>query len=97
MALLSKNGLLYVLEYNNKLTMLYSKYFLYNITVAGNEIYGLARERPKIDKNKKDNYYLFKWSSKYNSENDLYSDNRIIDSLKVLADKTIIDAGTKLK
>ena len=73
-SLLSKNGLLYVLEYNNKLTMLYSKYFLYNITVANNDIYGLARERPKIDKNKKDNYYLFKWSSKYSSENDLYSD-----------------------
>ena len=73
-ALLSKNGLLYVLEYNNKLTMLYNKYFLYNITVAYNEIYGLARERPKIDKNKKDNYYLFKWNSKFSSENDLYSD-----------------------
>ena len=72
-ALLSKNGLLYVLEYNNKLTMLYNKYFLYNITVAYNEIYGLARERPKIDKNKKDNYYLFKWNSKFSSENDLYS------------------------
>ena len=28
-ALLSKNGLLYVVEYNNKLTMLYNKYFLY--------------------------------------------------------------------
>ena len=73
-ALLSKNGLLYVLEYNNKLTMLYNKYFLYNITVAYNEIYGLARERPKIDKNKKDHYYLFKWNCKYNSENDLYSE-----------------------
>ena len=73
-ALLSKNGLLYVVEYNNKLTMLYSKFFLYNITVAYNEIYGLARERPKIDKNKKDNYYLFKWSSKTSSENELYSD-----------------------
>ena len=53
--------------------MLYSKYFLYKITVANNDIYGLARERPKIDKNKKDNYYLFKCSSKYSSENDLYS------------------------
>ena len=73
-ALLSKNGLLYVLEYNNKLTMLYNKYFLYNITVANNEIYGLARERPKVDKNQKDNYYLFKWNSKFSSENDLYSD-----------------------
>ena len=73
-ALLSKNGLLYVLEYNNKLTMLYSNYFLYHITVAYNDIYGLARERPKIDKNKKDNYYLYKWSSKYSSENDLYSE-----------------------
>ena len=72
-ALLSKNGLLYVLEYNNKLTMLYNKYFLYNITVACNELYGLARERPKIDNNKKDTYYLFKWNSKYSSENDLYS------------------------
>ena len=73
-ALLSKNGLLYVVEYNNKLTMLYNKYFLYNITVAYNEIYGLARERPKVDKKRKDKYYLFKWSSKYSSENDLYSD-----------------------
>ena len=73
-ALLSKNGLLYVLEYNNKLTMLYNKYFLYNITVANNEIYGLARERPKVDQNQKDNYYLFKWNSKFSSENDLYSD-----------------------
>ena len=73
-ALLSKNGLLYVLEYNNKLTMLYNKYFLYNITVANNEIYGLARERPKVGKNQKDNYYLFKWNSKFSSENDLYSD-----------------------
>ena len=75
-ALLSKNGLLYVLEYNNKLTMLYSKYFLYNITVAYNDIYGLARERPKIEKNKniKDNYYLCRWNSKCSSENDLYSD-----------------------
>ena len=75
-ALLSKNGLLYVLEYNNKLTMLYSKFFLYNITVAYNEIYGLARERPKIEKNKdfKDNYYLCRWNSKSSSENDLYSD-----------------------
>jgi hypothetical protein len=75
-ALLSKNGLLYVLEYNNKLTMLYNKFFLYNITVAYNEIYGLARERPKIEKNKnfKDNYYLCRWNSKCSSENDLYSD-----------------------
>ena len=75
-ALLSKNGLLYVLEYNNKLTMLYSKFFLYNITVAYNEIYGLARERPKIEKNNnfKDNYYLCRWNSKCSSENDLYSD-----------------------
>ena len=30
-------------------------------------------------------------------DNDLYEDNRIIDSLKVLADKTIVDAGKKLK
>ena len=75
-ALLSKNGLLYVLEYNNKLSMLYSKFFLYNITVSYNEIYGLARERPKIEKikNFKDNYYLCRWNSKCSSENDLYSD-----------------------
>ena len=75
-ALLSKNGLLYVLEYNNKLTMLYTKFFLYNITVAYNDIYGLSRERPKIDKNKniRDNYYLCRWNSKCSSENDLYSD-----------------------
>ena len=73
-ALLTKNGLLYVLEYNNKLSLLHSKFFLYNITVAYNEIYGLARERPKKDKKIKDNYYLFKWSSKSSSENELSSD-----------------------
>ena len=73
-ALLTKNGLLYVLEYNNKLSLLHSKFFLYHITVAYNDIYGLARERPKKDKNIKDNYYLFKWNSKSFSENDLSSD-----------------------
>ena len=75
-ALLSKNGLLYVLEYNNKLIMLYNKYYLYDITVAYNEIYGLAREKPIIEKEKdnKDNYYLCRWNSKFASENDLDSD-----------------------
>lgn len=64
---------LYVFEYNNKLSLLHSKLFLYHITVTYNDIFGLARERPKKDKNVKDNYYLFKWNSKCSSENDLYS------------------------
>ena len=63
---------LYVFEYNNKLSLLHSKLFLYHITVTYNDIFGLARERPKKDKNVKDNYYLFKWNSKCSSENDLY-------------------------
>ena len=50
--LLSKTGTLFTLEYNDKLTMLYSKYYLYNIVVAKNEIFGLAKDSMKITENK---------------------------------------------
>ena len=35
----SNSGDVYVLEFNDKLTKLYSKYFCYNITVTNNELY----------------------------------------------------------
>ena len=54
-ALLGNTGTLFTLEYNDKLTMLYSKYYLYNIVVAKNEIFGLAKDNVKITENKSDN------------------------------------------
>ena len=53
--LLGNTGTLFTLEYNDKLTMLYSKYYLYNIVVAKNEIFGLAKDNVKIMENKNDN------------------------------------------
>ena len=41
--LLSNSGNVYILEFNDKLTKLYSKYFCYNIIVSNNELYGLAK------------------------------------------------------
>ena len=49
--LLGTTGTLFTLEYNDKLTMLYSKYYLYNIVVAKNEIFGLAKDSVKISEN----------------------------------------------
>ena len=50
-SLLANTGTLFTLEYNDKLTMLYSKYYLYNIVVAKNEIFGLAKDNVKISEN----------------------------------------------
>ena len=50
--LLGTTGTLFTLEYNDKLTMLYSKYYLYNIVVVKNGIYGLAKDNVKIVENK---------------------------------------------
>jgi len=49
--LLGNTGTLFTLEYNDKLTMLYSKYYLYNIVVSKNEIFGLAKDNVKISEN----------------------------------------------
>lgn len=69
--LLSKKGTVFTLEYSDKLTMLYSKHFVYSITVAHNDIFGLSIEKtnniPKsggVPSNSK-NYYLCKWNSKF--------------------------------
>ena len=43
--LLSKKGTVFTLEYSDKLTMLYSKHFVYSITVAHNDIFGLSIEK----------------------------------------------------
>jgi hypothetical protein len=82
-ALLSNKGVLYVLEYNDKLTILYNKYHLYNITISKHEIFGLACENENIKENvnnlnteekNKNKYYLCKWTSKTSSENEVCSD-----------------------
>ena len=49
--LLGNTGTLFTLEYNDKLTMLYSKYYLYNIVVAKNDIFGLAKDSVKFSDN----------------------------------------------
>ena len=77
--LLSDSGIVYVLEFNDKLTKLYSKYFCYNINIANNEIFGLAKNNINIDisknlsENTKLNYYMCKWKSKFESENSISS------------------------
>ena len=83
--LLSISGNVYTLEFNDKLTKLYTKYFCYNITVSNNELYGLARNNINnkalnniYEKNSsskiKIEYYLFRWSSKFGSKNSISSD-----------------------
>ena len=67
--LLGNTGTLFTLEYNDKLTMLYSKYYLYNIVVAKNEIFGLAKDNVKIQENK-NNSNLNKNNNLLNSTGD---------------------------
>ena len=81
--LLSDEGGLYVLEYNDKLTKLYCNFFIYNISVNYNEIYGLA----KNDKN----YYLCKWSGKSFDDFDLYNDKWMTTVWKFFDDFQIIN------
>ena len=84
--LLSKRGLLFTLEYSDKLTMLYSKYFIYSIAVSHNEIYGLCKDgysNKTVNVTSKihvmnnnsigKNYYLCKWSSKF-PEKEVFSE-----------------------
>ena len=70
-ALLSFNGDIFILEYNDKLTKLYTKYNLDGISLVEGDIFGLSKE----EKNNVNNYYLLKWKPFYNTENDLFSDS----------------------
>ena len=79
--LLSDSGNVYVLEFNDKLTKLYNKYFCYNISVSNNELYGLLKNNINVncennlsEKDNKTNYYLSKWSSKFSFDNSMISD-----------------------
>ena len=110
--LLGNTGTLFTLEYNDKLTMLYSKYYLYNIVVAKNAIFGLAKDNVKILENKnnlnqnnlintsdekiKTNYYLCKWSSKSSSENEVSSDIWITTIWKFKEEFSNIIGNSKL-
>ena len=66
-ALLNEKGDLYVLEYGDKLTKLYTKYFCYDITISHNNIFGFAK-KSNIN-NKITNYYLCQWPVKYLFQN----------------------------
>ena len=82
-ALLGNTGTLFTLEYNDKLTMLYSKYYLYNIVVAKNEIFGLAKDNVKITENKSDNINENKLITSTNEE-------KIKQILKSMIDKILL-------
>ena len=88
--LLTDTGIVYVLEFNDKLTKLYSKYFIYNINIANNEIFGLAKNNINInnknnltEKSEKINYYMCKWKSKFESENSISSNAWITSIWKI--------------
>ena len=94
--LLTIEGVLFTLEYNDKLTKLYSKYNLYNISLASNKIFGLAKEPKNTTKY---NYYLLRWVSTYSSENDLYSDSwhttmwKFIDGFNIMENCYLLDTN----
>ena len=46
--LLSFNGNIFILEYNDKLTKLYTKYHLDNISLVNGDIFGFAKEEKNI-------------------------------------------------
>ena len=74
--LLGNTGTLFTLEYNDKLTMLYSKYYLYNIVVAKNEIFGLAKDSVKTtESNNLSNNNIMNNNSSIN--NNLNNDEKI--------------------
>ena len=52
--LLSFNGNIFILEYNDKLTKLYTKYTLDNISLVNGDIFGFAKE----EKNNINSHYL---------------------------------------
>ena len=68
--LLCESGNLYVLEYKDKLTKLYTKYFCYDIEIFNNNIFGLAK-----DENDEINYFLCQWSVNYIDKNLLSGDS----------------------
>ena len=68
--LLCDSGNLYVLEYKDKLTKLYTKYFCYDFEIFNNKIFGLAK-----DENDENNYFLCQWSVNYINKNLLSGDS----------------------
>ena len=86
-ALLSFNGNIFILEYNDKLTKLYSKYDINNFCLTKDGIFGFAKE----EKNNINNYHLLRWKSHYTTENDLYSDSWTITIWKFIDDTNILD------
>ena len=85
--LLSFNGNIFILEYNDKLTKLYTKYTLDNISLVNGDIFGFAKE----EKNNINTHYLLKWKSHYITENDLYSDSWHTTIWKFIDDNNILD------
>jgi len=86
-ALLSFDGKIYILEYNDKLTKLYTKYSLDNISLSDDNIFGFAKE----EKNNINNHYLLRWKCHYSTENDLYSDCWSTTIWKFIDNNNILD------
>ena len=85
--LLSFIGNVFILEYNDKLTKLFTKYNLENISLANDEIFGFSKE----EKSNISEHYLLRWKSHYINENDLYSDSWHTTIYKFLDDNNILN------
>ena len=85
--LLSFNGNIFILEYNDKLTKLYNKYNIDNISLSNDDIFGFAKE----EKNNIITHYLLRWKSHYITENDLYSDSWHATIWKFIDDNNVLD------
>ena len=83
--LLCENGDLYVLEYKDKLTKLYTKYYCYDIARYNNDIYGLAKTE-NVDAI---NYYLCRWTVNYKTKNLLSGDSWNSTFWKIKGDSEI--------
>ena len=89
--LLCDNGDLYVLEYKDKLTKLYTKYFCYDIVRYNNKIFGFAKNE--------NSYYLCQWGVNYNKEKFLSGDTwnstfwEIKGNIQIISCFKFIDIG----
>ena len=92
--LLCDSGNLYTLEYKDKFTKLYTKYFCYDIGIFNNIIFGFAK-----DENDDINYFLCQWSVNYINKNLLSGDSwnsifwQIKDDTKKIQNYKLINIG----
>ena len=78
--LLSEKGLVYVVDMNDNIALLYSKFFVYSLSISNNQLFGLCKEN-NINRSFHDdenylqdigikNIYMSKWEMKTNEANE---------------------------